>query len=113
MNKSHLKFARLLLHLEGHRCTFRQIVEPAIAYIAASKRVGLPVLSKERSGAPVAPELCNRASHTLWLTSGGNVRVASVANVRDELGEALRRRRPRRCLRPSGRKAVRGTVFRV
>ena len=66
-NKSRLKFARLL-HLEGHRCTFRQVVEPDVAYIAASKRIRLSVLSKERSGAPVSPELRNGASHTLWPT---------------------------------------------
>jgi hypothetical protein len=64
-NKGCVEFAGLLLDLEGHRCTFRQVVEPDVAYIAASKRVGLPVFSKERSGASVAPELRNGARHTL------------------------------------------------
>jgi hypothetical protein len=63
-NKGRLEFAGLLLDLEGHRCTFRQVVEPDVAYIAASKRVGLPVFSKERSGASVAPELCNGTRQT-------------------------------------------------
>jgi hypothetical protein len=64
-NKGCLEFAGLVLDLEGHRCTFRQVVEPDVAYIAASKRVGLPVFSKERSGASVALELRNGARHTL------------------------------------------------
>ena len=66
-DKGRLEFAGFLPDLEADRCTFRQVVEPDITYIAASKRVDLPV-RKKRSGASVAPELRNGARHTLWPT---------------------------------------------